>query len=195
LRDRSRELMDDPGQDQQTFFDAFSSPDLVHWTKHPRVLDTDGVDWAHRALWAPSILEKDGRYYLFFSANDLQRPGGPLWDSEDSKNHTGGIGVAVADSPEGPYRDHLGAPLIGGFHNDAQPIDQFVFRDDDGTHYLFYGGWGDSSYRVAYAIADSPGGPFDRIGTVLEADPAVAATGAGHNSVLHRPGSDDWYIV
>src|SRR5215469_4505549 len=37
---------------QQTFFDAFSSPDLVHWTKHADILDTNGVKWAHRAMWA-----------------------------------------------------------------------------------------------------------------------------------------------
>lgn len=128
--------------DEQVFLDAFSSPDLVAWTRHERVLDASAIDWAQRALWAPSVIEHGGRYYLFFSANDLQRPRGPLWDAADPRSHTGGIGVAVADSPAGPYRDHLGRPLVGEFHNDAQPIDPFVFRDADGTHYLFYGGWG-----------------------------------------------------
>lgn len=52
--------------DEQTFFDAFSSPDLVTWTKHPRVLDTSAVKWARRAMWAPSVVEKGGRYYFFF---------------------------------------------------------------------------------------------------------------------------------
>jgi beta-xylosidase len=46
--------------DQQTFLDAFSSKDLVTWTKHPRVLDKINIKWARRALWAPSIIEKDG---------------------------------------------------------------------------------------------------------------------------------------
>lgn len=128
--------------DEQTGFDAFSSPDLVHWTKHERVLDVADVPWAVRAMWAPSAIQHHGRYFLFFAANDLQRPGGPLWDQSDVRSHTGGIGVAVADSPGGPYRDHLGKPLIGEFHNDAQPIDPFVFRDVDGQVYLFYGGWG-----------------------------------------------------
>src|SRR5438132_12003286 len=45
--------------DQQTFMDAFSSTDLVTWEKHPRVLDIQNVSWARRALWAPSIVEKD----------------------------------------------------------------------------------------------------------------------------------------
>jgi hypothetical protein len=49
--------------------------------------------------------------------------------------------VAVSDRPEGPFADALGRPLIDRFHNGAQPIDPFVFRDDDGQHYLYYGGW------------------------------------------------------
>src|SRR6516164_4759728 len=50
---------------QQTFLDAFSSKDLISWTKHSRVLDVANVAWATRAVWAPSIVEKDGWYYLF----------------------------------------------------------------------------------------------------------------------------------
>ncbi len=128
--------------EKQVFLDAFSSKDLVTWEKHSRVIDTSIVKWARKAMWAPSVIEKESKYYLFFSANDLQRPGGPMWDEKDSSSHTGGIGIAVANSPGGPYKDYLGKPLISDFYNDAQPIDQFVFRDRDGTHYLIYGGWG-----------------------------------------------------
>ena len=42
--------------DQQVFFDAFSSPDLVHWTKHNHILDTASIKWAKRAIWAPSVI-------------------------------------------------------------------------------------------------------------------------------------------
>lgn len=119
-----------PSYLQQTFFDAFSSPDLVHWTKHRHVLDVAGVAWAAYAVWAPSAIARDGRYYLFFGANDIQS------DAEH-----GGIGVAVADRPGGPFKDAIGKPLIAGFHNGAQPIDPFVYRDDDGQAYLYYGGW------------------------------------------------------
>lgn len=115
---------------RQTGFDAFSSPDLVHWTRHPNVLSIESIGWARQALWAPAVVENAGRYYFFFSANDIQ-----------SDREVGGIGVAVADRPEGPYRDLLGKPLIDKFHNGAQPIDQFVFKDDDGTWYMIYGGW------------------------------------------------------
>lgn len=223
--------------EKQVFFDAFSSKDLVNWTKHERILDTASVKWAKRAVWAPAVVEKNGKYYIFFGANDIQN------DQE-----YGGIGVAVADKPQGPFKDLLGRPLIDKFHNGAQPIDQFVFKDKDGSWYIFYGGWrhcnvarlndtftgfipfadgttfreitpegyvegpfmfmrngkyyfmwseggwGGPDYSVAYAIADSPFGPFRRISKILQQDPAVA-TGAGHHSILHVPGTDDWYIV
>lgn len=222
---------------QQVFFDAFSSKDLVTWTKHPRILDTNAVTWARRAMWAPSIIEHKGKYYFFFGANDIQNDQQP-----------GGIGVAVADQPAGPYKDLLGKPLIDRFQNGAQPIDQFAFRDKDGQHYLIYGGWRHCNiarlkddltgflphpdgttfkeitpkgyvegpfmfirngkyyfmwseggwtgpnYSVAYAIADSPFGPFERKAKILQQDPAVA-TGAGHHSVIHIPGTEEYYIV
>lgn len=116
---------------KQTFLDAFSSTDLVNWEKHPGVLDVEDVSWAAYSIWAPSIVEAGDRYYLFFSANDIQ-------DDEEY----GGIGVAVSDNPSGPFRDALGKPLIAKFHNGAQPIDQHVFLDDDLQYYIYYGGWG-----------------------------------------------------
>ncbi|WP_454886465.1 glycoside hydrolase family 43 protein [Sphingomonas oryzagri] len=125
-----------PSYNQQTFFNAFSSPDLVHWTKHEHVLDVEHVKWAAYAVWAPSVIEAGGKYYMFFGANDIQS------DAVGGKGETGGIGLAVADKPGGPFKDAIGQPLIGAFHNGAQPIDPFVFRDDDGQVYLFYGGWG-----------------------------------------------------
>ena len=116
--------------EEQISFDAFSSPDLVEWTKHENILDTTEVKWAKKAMWAPSIIKKEQSYYLFFGANDIYHDG------------DGGIGVAVASRPEGPYKDLLGRPLIDKIVNGAQPIDQFVFQDKDGSYYLFYGGWG-----------------------------------------------------
>ena len=65
-----------------------------------------------------------------------------------------------------------------------------------GKYYFMWseGGWGGPDYSVAYAMADSPMGPFKRIGKILQQDMQVA-TGAGHHSVLHIPGTDDYYIV
>lgn len=232
----------------QVFLDAFSSKDLIQWEKHPRVLDTSVIKWAKQAIWAPSIIEKNNLYYLFFSANDLQKPGGPYWNEKNNINHYGGIGIAVANAPSGPYKDYLGKPLIDQFYNEAQPIDQFVFKDIDDTYYMFYGGWrhcnlaqlnddftgfiswdndqlfkeitpdgyvegpfvfrrknsyyfmwsegnwGNDTYKVAYAMADKVSGPYNRVGTILESDKNIA-TGAGHNSVINTPNTDQWYIV
>jgi beta-xylosidase len=116
--------------DEQLFFDAFSSTDLVTWKKHPRILASADVPWAKRAMWAPSIVEKGGWYYLFFGANDIQ-----------NTEQRGGIGVARSRRPGGPFKDYLGRPLIDKFHNGAQPIDQYVFKDRDGSYYIIYGGW------------------------------------------------------
>lgn len=65
-----------------------------------------------------------------------------------------------------------------------------------GKYYLMWseGGWGGPNYRVAYAMSDSPVGPFRRIGVVLQQNPKIG-TGAGHHSVINVPGTDDWYIV
>jgi len=115
---------------EQTYLDAFSSTDLVHWTKHSTVLKAADVPWAKYAVWAPAPVERAGKYYLYFAANDIQ-----------DNSQLGGIGVAVADRPEGPYKDALGKPLISQFHHGAQPIDQDVFIDDDGQAYMYYGGW------------------------------------------------------
>ena len=122
----------------QVFLDAFSSTDLAHWTKHPHIIDTAAVKWAHMAMWAPSIVKKGKSYFLFFSANDIQSK-----DRNGVKDDTlGGIGIGIASRPEGPYKDYLGKPLINHYYNKAQPIDQFVFKDKDNQYYIIYGGWG-----------------------------------------------------
>ena len=114
---------------KQVHLDAFSSRDLRTWQKHSRIIDTSAVKWADSAMWAPSAIKNQGKYFLFFAANDIH------------EGERGGIGVAVASKPEGPYSDHLGKPLISQIVNGAQPIDQHVFLDDDSTYYMYYGGW------------------------------------------------------
>ena len=222
--------------DDQLHFDCFSSKDLVKWTKHERIIDNSKIKWLRRALWAPAALEKDGKYYLFFGANDVH------------EGEIGGIGVAVADNPAGPFKDLLGKPLIGEIVNGAQPIDQYVFKDKDGSYYMYYGGWSHCNvvklsddfksivpfedgtlykeitpknyvegpfmfirdgkyyfmwseggwtgpnYKVAYAISDSPFGPFERRGVILQQDDKVAR-GAGHHSVVYNKRSDKYYII
>ena len=175
--------------DDQTFMDAFSSPDLVTWTKHPRVLDKKDVSWARRAMWAPAVMHANGKYYLFFSANDVH------------EGEVGGIGVATASRPEGPYKDALGiVPFADGSKFREVTPENYVegpfMLKRKGKYYFMWseGGWGGPDYCVAYAIADSPFGPFRRVGKILQQDPAVA-TGAGHHSVIQVPGKDEYYIV
>ncbi|KAI0459320.1 glycosyl hydrolase [Xylaria acuta] len=119
--------------EEQTYLDAFSSADLIHWEKHENILTIQDVKWANRAVWAPAPISRNGKYYIYFGANDIQ-------EGEPEAGVIGGIGVAVADKPEGPYVDAIGKPLIGEYYNGAQPIDQDVFIDDDGQAYIFYGG-------------------------------------------------------
>jgi beta-xylosidase len=71
----------------------------------------------------------------------------------------------------------------------------FMFAKN-GKYYFMWseGGWTGPDYSVAYAIADSPFGPFERIGKILAQDPEVA-TGAGHHSVIHNAKKDEWYII
>lgn len=124
--------------EKQVFLDAFSSKDLVTWKKHSRILDTATIKWARMAMWAPAIVKKGKQYFLFFSANDIQSK----LRNGVKDDTSGGIGIAVADNPAGPFRDYLGKPLINQFYNNAQPIDQYVFQDKDGAYYIIYGGWG-----------------------------------------------------
>ncbi|WP_239461595.1 glycoside hydrolase family 43 protein [Occallatibacter savannae] len=116
----------------QTGLDDFSSPDLIHWTRHTSVLSIENVKWAAYAVWAPSAIHLNGKYYLFFAANDIQK----------TEKFQGGIGLAVSDNPGGPFIDTIGKPLIGRFEDAAQPIDPMVYRDDDGSIYLYFGGQG-----------------------------------------------------
>jgi beta-xylosidase len=111
--------------EQQTSFEVFSSDDLTNWRNEGVILSFADVPWStNRAAWAPSCIERDGKYFFYFSAGD-----------------GAGLGVAVAEHPAGPFRDAIGKPLISEYHFGAQPIDAHAFLDDDGQAYLYYGGW------------------------------------------------------
>nr|MDT0662017.1 family 43 glycosylhydrolase [Micromonospora sp. DSM 115978] len=112
-----------------TYYKAFSSADLVNWTDHGVILDHGpDVSWADNSAWAPAVAARDNRYYLYFS--------GGLASGNTAKQ----LGVAVADSPTGPFRDALGRPLVAsGQFSGGQAIDPMVFTDDDGRSYLYWG--------------------------------------------------------
>lgn len=97
-------------------------------TDHGVALDVDDVPWASRQMWAPDAAEKDGKYYLYF----------PAKDREDIFR----IGVAVGDSPAGPFTPQE-EPIAKSYS-----IDPAVFKDTDGAYYMYIGGiWGGQLQR------------------------------------------------
>ncbi|HET7896509.1 MAG TPA: family 43 glycosylhydrolase, partial [Flavisolibacter sp.] len=97
-------------------------------TDHGVALHVNDVPWAKQQMWAPDATEKDGTYYLFFPAKD----------------HDGifRIGVAKSNSPTGPFTPQPEA-INGSFS-----IDPAVFKDDDGSYYMYFGGiWGGQLQR------------------------------------------------
>lgn len=110
----------------QASFECWSSADLTDWRNEGTILDFKDVPWStNYAAWAPSCAEHNGKYFFYFSAGD-----------------GAGLGVAVSDSPAGPFRDAIHHPLVGYYPHGAQPIDAHCFTDDDGRSYLYFGGHG-----------------------------------------------------
>lgn len=228
---------------------VYSSADLKVWKNEGVALDakSDQIAWANGNLWAPAAIEvkqKNGsyKYYLYFSA----RP---------NDNGRKQMGVAVSDSPTGPFVD-LGQPLLAKNHPgcNGQLIDVDVFMDPVSKKpYLYWGNgfmagaelepnmtkiknetvtvmtpkggslrdyayreapyvfyrnglyyfmWsvddtGAANYHVAYGTSKSPLGPIEvaKDPIVLIQDPQHEIYGTAHNSVIQKPGTDEWYIV
>lgn len=228
---------------------VYSSADLKEWKNEGVALDakSDQIAWANGNLWAPAAIEvkqKNGsyKYYLYFSA----RP---------NDNGRKQMGVAVSDSPTGPFVD-LGQPLLAKNHPgcNGQLIDVDVFMDPVSKKpYLYWGNsfmagaelepsmtkikdetvtvmtpkggslrdyayreapyvfyrnglyyfmWsvddtGATNYHVAYGTSKSPLGPIEvaKDPIVLIQDPQHEIYGTAHNSVIQKPGTDEWYIV
>ena len=101
-------------------YHVFSSIDMVNWTDHGEIFHSSDVSWAWEKggfLWAPGSARMNGKYYLYY----------PIKDKEGKWR----IGVAIGDSPKGPFKDS-GRPLegLGG-------IDPKVLIDDDGQAYIY----------------------------------------------------------
>ncbi len=102
----------------------YSTDDMVNWTDHGSPLALESFSWADDRAWASQCVERDGKYYWYICAH-----------SRISKGMA--IGVAVSDSPTGPFRDAIGKPL---FENGSwDHIDPTVFIDDDGQAWLMWG--------------------------------------------------------
>ena len=108
-------------------YHVFSSENLTDWTDHGMIVSQNKVAWVDStsySMWAPDCIEHNGKYYFYFPANK---------NAADANGRKGfGIGVAIADKPEGPYIP-LPEPIKG-----VNGIDPNVFIDKDGQAYLYY---------------------------------------------------------
>ncbi len=135
---------------------AYSTTDMQTWTFHGPVMRPTDFSWAARDAWASQVIEKDGRYWFYTTV-----------EHDPAQGSSGkAVGVAVADSPLGPFRDARGSALI---HNEdtAGPhswddIDPTVWTDRDGTTWLI---WGNAEAKIAPLAADmiSLAGPIRTI--------------------------------
>lgn len=124
-----------PENDNGDHFDmndyhVLSTDDVMHGeiVDHGVALKVSDIPWAGRQLWDCDIACKDGKYYLYF----------PLKDRNDIFR----MGVAISDKPEGPFIPQPD-PIRGSYS-----IDAAVFRDDDGSYYMYFGGiWGGQLQR------------------------------------------------
>jgi hypothetical protein len=111
-------------------------------TVHDVALDIADVPWAGRQMWAPDAAYKDGTYYLYF----------PVKDKSDIFR----MGVATSKSPTGPFKAQA-APIKGSYS-----IDPNVFKDDDGAHYMVFGGiWGGQLQKWVSGSFDPKGSNSD----------------------------------
>lgn len=108
-------------------YHVFSSENLTDWTDHGMIVSQNKVAWVDSAsysMWAPDCIERNGKYYFYFPANK---------NVADANGRKGfGVGVAIADKPEGPYTP-LSEPIKG-----VNGIDPNVFIDKDGQAYLYW---------------------------------------------------------
>jgi beta-xylosidase len=111
---------------------VFSTADMITWREHPVPLRVSDFKWAKADAWASQVIERNGKFYWYVATTHSTIPGKA-------------IGVAVSDSPEGPFKDARGSALIT---NDLttqytkiswDDIDPTVFIDNDGQAYLFWG--------------------------------------------------------
>jgi len=100
---------------------CYSSTDMVNWTDHGSILSFKDFSWSRGDAWAGQCVYRNGKFYFYVPIN--------------MKNGGNAIGVAVSDSPTGPFKDAIEKPLLIGYGY----IDPTVFIDDNGQAYLYWG--------------------------------------------------------
>ena len=115
-------------EDNSTWFTmkdwkCYSTTDMVNWTDRGTPLSLETFSWANKDAWAGQCIFRNNKFYFYVPVNQ--------------KNGKGmAIGVAVSNSPTGPFKDVLGKPLV---HSGNGDIDPTAFIDDDGQAYLYWG--------------------------------------------------------
>jgi arabinoxylan arabinofuranohydrolase len=120
---------------------VWSSDDMVNWTDHGSPLNLASFSWASSNAWAGQAVYRNGKFYWYV----------PMTDRATGRM---AIGVAVADSPTGPFHDALGHPLV-----ENGQFDPTVFIDDDGQAYLYWGNPGLWYVKLNTDMISYSGGP------------------------------------
>jgi beta-xylosidase len=126
---------------------VLSSTDAANWTQHGARASISTFGWAGADAWAGEVEPRNGRYYWYTSING----NGAGWMN---------IGVAVGDTPLGPFTDAKGGPLISDStaNSSGLNIDPTVFVDDDGQAYMYWGGyWAPRAVKLAANMIDTVG--------------------------------------
>ncbi|MFF3868836.1 family 43 glycosylhydrolase [Micromonospora sp. NPDC001898] len=100
---------------------VWSSADMVNWTDHGSPLNVGTFSWAKANAWAGQVIARNGKFYWYVPVTA-------------TSTNSMAIGVAVGDSPTGPFHDAIGRPLVANGE-----IDPTVFIDDDGQAYMYWG--------------------------------------------------------
>ena len=109
---------------------CFSSADMINWHEHASPLKVSDFAWAKSDAWASQVISRNGKFYFYAAVEHGTIPGKA-------------IGVAVADKPQGPYKDARGNAIVTNDMTESKitwdDIDPSVIIDDDGQAYLFWG--------------------------------------------------------
>lgn len=111
---------------------AYSSTDMVNWKSHGPIMKATDFSWAKGDAWASHMIEKDGKFYFFTTVRH----------KDDKPGFA--IGVAVSDSPTGPFKDAIGHALVTDdmtrqTPNDWDDIDPAIYVEENGDTYMFFG--------------------------------------------------------
>lgn len=135
---------------------SMDNPSDLQATDNGLALHVKDVLWAEKQMWAPDAAEKDGKYYLFFPAKDY--------------DGIFRIGVAIGDSPIGPFLPEPNAI------KESFSIDPAVFKDHDGNYYMYFGGiWGGQLQRWRTGVFNSEQGESPFAFLPKENEPALTA--------------------